>query len=303
MAFLRVHDTFVLMSARRLPVPPGGKFTSIVLCPPIVLPGISAVGLAQLGPNFVHPEHQHDHHELHYVRCGKSIGVFGRREFSLKRGDIYFFRPGEPHGGGGRMDPRDPPQVFYLQIVLPGFLSQPFKSMPQGMPLFFEDPAPQLRVALRNAADELAAFPQGAHEWEELGMKALPLLSSLLSVLAALLKPMQRLAQTGTQRERDLTENVLRELELSRGAPPSLMALARKLNVSATYLGRALSISSGRTYPETVAKWRVEKAQQLLADENLPVRMIATRLGLSGPRALARLFRRVTGKRPSDYRP
>lgn len=289
---------------RRIPVPREGGSAGFVIDGPLQLPEVLALGLNQLGPTWRQHEHAHRHHEIHFVRRGSGNLICDGRAFPIREGSIYFFRPGESHGGGS--DPGDPLQIMYLSVRLPEPLPKCFESLRPDRPIFLDESGvAELRAELSGLADGMAVLGgerEGVMRFA--GADCPPdLLAKVLRVLGALLEPVRRLAaRSGTSRERELAERVLRELDLCRAAPPSLKALARKLGVTPSHLGAALRKSSGRTYPEAAAAIRVRNAQELLRDESVPVREIARRVGLSSPRALARLFRRLTGKAPGAFR-
>ncbi|MBA3710581.1 MAG: helix-turn-helix transcriptional regulator, partial [Planctomycetes bacterium] len=128
-------------------------------------------------------------------------------------------------------------------------------------------------------------------------------LAAALRVLADLLQPTQQAAQAGTTRERTLAEALLRRIEVDGPRrTATLQALAKDFHVTAAHLGTALRIATGKTYPQVLADMRVRAAQLLLEDPLLPVREVARAVGLSSPRALAKVFQRVTGKTPGRFR-
>ncbi|MBI3831261.1 MAG: AraC family transcriptional regulator [Planctomycetes bacterium] len=285
-------------------MPRKGAAAGVVIDGPLQLPEVLALGLNQLGPTWRQHEHAHGHHEIHYVRRGSGNLICDGRAFPIREGSIYFFRPGESHGGG--TDPSDPLQILYLSVRLPEPLPMGFDALRSDRPIFLDEPGvAELRAELSGLADGMAVLGGGRDEMRRFAGSQCPpeLLAKMLRVLGALLEPVRRLAaRSGTARERELAERVLRELDLCRGAPPALRVLARKLGVTPSHLGAALRQASGRTYPEAAAAIRVRNAQELLADERIPVREAARLVGLSSPRALARLFRRVTGKAPAAFR-
>lgn len=152
---------------------------------------------------------------------------------------------------------------------------------------------------LRTLAEILVRAPRRDHHTSKVPDSALP---PILALLAAMIEPVMDL-QRGSRRQRDLAERALVLLDAAEGRLPSLSWLATRLGVTAGHLGESLGAITGRTYPDMIAERRVKTACQLLADERIPVRAVARRVGLSSPRALARIFRRITGKTPSAFRP
>ena len=58
----------------------------------------------------------------------------------------------------------------------------------------------------------------------------------------------------------------------------------------------------GRTPHAEILRCRVERAKQLLCDTDLPIKSVATRVGVGTPEYLSVLFRRVLGTTPTAYR-
>jgi AraC-like DNA-binding protein/mannose-6-phosphate isomerase-like protein (cupin superfamily) len=286
---------------RRLPIPHGAGEVGFHLSQ-LELPAIREVGVAQLGPGWTQGSHAHGEHEIHYVRRGRSILTYHGRTWPVKSGDIYFFRLGEAHGCD-RNDSTDPMQVLYLRIAFPPGAGPSALGAVAECPVLPADRrTTELRAALKELADELVALCTERLNQREIGGRP-SVQGKLLHVLGAFVAPPPiATAEAGTPRQRELAEAVLRLLETSGGAPPALAFLARRLGVSPAHLGEALRGATGRTYPEIAAAARLARARELLADPNLPVREVARRVGLSDPRSLARLFRRLTGRTPGAFR-
>ena len=58
----------------------------------------------------------------------------------------------------------------------------------------------------------------------------------------------------------------------------------------------------GRTPHDEIVRVQIERARRLLTETELPLKAIATRLGLRHPEYLNVLFRRATGQPPGEYR-
>ena len=76
---------------------------------------------------------------------------------------------------------------------------------------------------------------------------------------------------------------------------------ARQLEISRRQLQRLLS-EAGWTYTRLVDQVRLEKAEQLLADETQKLADIASQLGYSKSDNFARAFRRLSGMTPAEFR-
>ncbi|HYE06613.1 MAG TPA: AraC family transcriptional regulator [Planctomycetota bacterium] len=261
---------------------------------PMALPQPTFVDLARLPPGWSQGPHSHDVHEINFVRRGRGVLVAGGREIRTGRGAIYLFLPGEQHAG---WNGDEPAEILYVAVRFPG---HPAIVRDASATPFFLTGAAAATAAppLAALADLLAGTPPRSSPAAPLPDAALP---HVLAIIAAMIEPVRAIG-AGSSRQRELADNALARLAGAARRPPSLATVARDLGIGADHLGRAVSAVTGRSWPDLVAEQRVRAARELLRDADLPMREIARRVGLSGPRALARLVRRVTGRPPSALR-
>jgi len=82
----------------------------------------------------------------------------------------------------------------------------------------------------------------------------------------------------------------------------SLAAVAKVVNVSASYFSQKFKQSTGMNFAEFVSRTRVEKARNLLQNPNLRVSEIAFAVGFQSLSQFNRAFKKVTGRSPSVCR-
>ncbi len=82
----------------------------------------------------------------------------------------------------------------------------------------------------------------------------------------------------------------------------SLAAVARVVNMSATYFSAKFKEMAGINFVDYVARTRVEKARNLLLDPNRRVSEVAYEVGFQSLSQFNRAFRRIAGQSPRDYR-
>ena len=82
----------------------------------------------------------------------------------------------------------------------------------------------------------------------------------------------------------------------------SLGAVARVVNMSASYFSEKFKQATGMNFVEYVARTRIEKARNLLRNPNLRISEIAFDVGFKSLSQFNRAFKRFTGKAPGDYR-
>ena len=86
----------------------------------------------------------------------------------------------------------------------------------------------------------------------------------------------------------------------SPGISESRIAAAASLSPS--YFGRKFKSVMGETFNQYVQRIRVYRAIRILTTTALPIEEVATAVGYSDPGAFRKVFRRITGKTPSEFR-
>ncbi len=95
---------------------------------------------------------------------------------------------------------------------------------------------------------------------------------------------------------------VLEYIEAHLTGELGLVELAALVELSPHYFGEAFRISTGRSPHRYVMERRVERARDLLWDEDRPIRDIAYAAGFSSQSHFTANFRRVTGVTPGRFR-
>src|SRR3954469_16811413 len=82
----------------------------------------------------------------------------------------------------------------------------------------------------------------------------------------------------------------------------NLDGVAHRLSTSRRQLQRAFAEVGKTSFRDELARVRMGHARALLAEDALPVRQVATRVGYHQPGQFPKRFRRFHGKPPSAYR-
>ena len=86
------------------------------------------------------------------------------------------------------------------------------------------------------------------------------------------------------------------------GEDLSLEQVARAASMSAFYFCKVFKAATGVTFTDYVSRARVEKTKQLLLNPNTRVSEAAYEAGFQSLSQFNRVFRRIEGRSPSDYR-
>lgn len=102
------------------------------------------------------------------------------------------------------------------------------------------------------------------------------------------------------------TDKVIHEYFLSNNVKskglPSAKYCAGLLDMSPAYFTELLKQETGHTVSEYMQSKRIEIAKKWLAEPDKSVATIATMLGFSSPEYFSKLFKRLTGVMPGEYR-
>ena len=82
----------------------------------------------------------------------------------------------------------------------------------------------------------------------------------------------------------------------------SLTEVAKMLGMSATHLSEKFKEVTGINFVVYIARWRFVKARALLDDLDLRISEIAFAVGFQSLSQFNRVFKKFTGKSPTEYR-
>ena len=101
--------------------------------------------------------------------------------------------------------------------------------------------------------------------------------------------------------ERELNDYFASGFASLRGFP-SVAWMADKLHFSVGYFGDLIKKETGQTAQQYVQNKIIDLAKEALLGTDLPVSEIALNLGFEYPQHFTRMFKKVTGMAPSEYR-
>lgn len=91
-------------------------------------------------------------------------------------------------------------------------------------------------------------------------------------------------------------------INLNLSSQLSLQVLANALSINASYLSSMFKKEMGITMTEFINSQRINLAIQLLNSSSLSIQSIAWHVGLNDVNYFSRIFKRIVGLTPSDYR-
>lgn len=97
-------------------------------------------------------------------------------------------------------------------------------------------------------------------------------------------------------------QKVIVMIESDLSSDLALSEIASTLNINASYLSTVFKKETGKTITSYVNEKRVELAQELLKTTNLQIQTIAQYCGIFDVHYFTRLFKKITGISPKEYR-
>lgn len=114
---------------------------------------------------------------------------------------------------------------------------------------------------------------------------------------------MQKLAaQQKTGQKENIAARVKALIKADLKTETSRSRLADALNLNADYINRVFKQETGETIKGYTIRKRMERAQQLLKDTDLPISEVAMQVGYDNFSHFIRMFRKATGYTPSQYK-
>ena len=97
-------------------------------------------------------------------------------------------------------------------------------------------------------------------------------------------------------------QKVLTYVDANLAGSLSLCTLAQTLNVSSSYLSTLFKKETGSTLTEYINRQRVKHAMHLLESTRLQIQTVAQHCGIVDVQYFSRIFKRIAGKTPKEYR-
>lgn len=99
-----------------------------------------------------------------------------------------------------------------------------------------------------------------------------------------------------------LLEEYFNSPDISQSGLPAVAWFADKLCLSPNYFGDLVKRETGISAQEYIQRHVIERAKSLLMDERMTVSRTAYALGYKYPQHLSRMFKRMTGISPNEYK-
>jgi len=237
------------------------------------------------------PNHFHEYYVIGYVEDGERVMSCKNREYTVKKGDVLLFNPGDSHAcvqnGGGTLDYRginitkevmlDLAEEVTGRRELPGFSQNVISD------------------------EEVTCCLRPLHELVMKGSHEFGKEENLLLLVSRLSQKYGRPFESCIPECRDEIEKACAFMEQHYAERVCLEEIARRAGLSKSALFRAFAKSKGVTTYSYLMNIRIGKARKLLEQGVLPIEA-ALQTGFSDQSHFTNYFSRFIGLPPGIYR-
>lgn len=111
-----------------------------------------------------------------------------------------------------------------------------------------------------------------------------------------------RATQVPRAAKNDTFQSILKFIDEHYEGDISIQSISRRFDINPNYVSQLFKKNLGETFTDYIARMRMKQAGQLLQTTTLPVHEIASRVGYDEYYYFARVFKKITGQTPSDFR-
>ena len=242
------------------------------------------------------------------LNCGTL--QYGRSRYDYQEGTMVFLAPGQVAGvddNGVTENPKGMALVFHPDLLYGTPLARRMKDYS----FFSYDSNEALHMSERERQIILNCFHEIREELEHAVDKHTKqiIASNIETLLNHCVRFYERQFITREVPNRDVLgrfEQVLRTyFDSSRAQEnglPSVQYCAGEVHLSPNYFGDLIKKETGKSAQEYIQLFIVEKVKELLAEKGKTVSEVAYDLGFKYPHHLNRMFKKVMGVTPNEYR-
>lgn len=261
-----------------------------------------------------HHMHAHDYIEIAYVASGKGIHHVGGKEFIVSKGDLFLINYDIPHEFRSVPSFKEGPLAVYNCVFRPEFIDQSLinsRSFSDISHIFllnslFEEGTLDNDIKLlgEDLTDIEELYIKMHHEYKSRNYGYVEILRAyLIELLVKIFRLYRKKESIKTNsRERYYFDNVIKFMKEHYKQDIKLDDLASMTFLSRNYFCSCFKECTGMTVLEYIQKLRIEEACNLLKETDMKIIDIAEDIGYSDIKFFNKLFRKITGKTPSQYR-
>ena len=258
----------------------------------------------QTEPYTMAQKHFHGHYEIYYLVSGERIYLLEDRICHVHQGDLVLIPKRSIHmTTDAGTDSHERYVVYFKEEFLHDILPQA-KVAALTRHLSGDAKVVSLRASDQDFVERLLAKmlyeEQSPLNHRKLYQKLL--LAELLIFIDRLEIPRQRENLGDLSSVHGKAHRIARFIRENYNRPLSLASISEQFYISPWYLSRIFRQATGMRLMEYLNNVRIKEAQSLLRDSPMTVAEIAAHVGYGSQTHFGRIFRRIMGNSPLEYR-
>jgi AraC-like DNA-binding protein/mannose-6-phosphate isomerase-like protein (cupin superfamily) len=251
--------------------------------------------------------HMHDFIEIVYVTAGSALEVVNEEKYEVQRGDLLFINYGAIHA----FLPHEP--FSYINICFkPEAITQNIITPENAFAILQLTAFDEIR---RESDDSMISFTGDERdeieqivytmlrEYKERGASWRTMLESYMNILIVrILRRVRFEVEESDKSSPDLWEELLDYIDANLDADLTLSTLAGKCFYNPSYFSRIFKERFDMSLTEYINRRRIDHAIRLFRETKISTEEIAERAGFSSKSSFYRVFTKITGRSPSEYR-
>jgi len=285
-------------------------FEMVPIIDDIDIPGFHSVYYFELDKNFYHTPEKHDFWEMVYVDSGRINAIVDGMGCTLTQGQVIFHKPMELHTHVSNK--KDPCNILVISFTCHSKAMEFFNKKIFDIE---KDSQKILTLFLTEAKNALTELP-GKYEdksplhFENAKLGACQLMKCylcefLFSLIRSNENSVQKMEYTEDSRrlgENSTVESIEKYLACNICHPLTLTDICSTYLISKTYLCRIFKAATGKSPIEYFIELKIKAAKKLIREEKNNITEISDMLGYTSIHHFTRMFKRVTGLSPSEYK-
>lgn len=260
----------------------------------------------EFGPTFSYAGEQHDFWEMVYVDKGSILAQRDGEQLILKQGEILFHEPNEFHSIRSL---NSSPNIFIISF----HCTSPAMASFARYRTRLDKTLNTYLASIIREAEKTYKIPKNDPGLKKLTLRENALVGGeqliktyLEQLLIFLLRSMiNAKAQSFPQKDAvsdPLIEAIQQYLAKNVEKNIRIEDLCKEFDYSRSYLSRRFQNKTGQTLTSYAMLLKVNEAKRLMRETDLNLSQISTRLSFENPQYFSRVFKRVTGMTPTEFK-
>ncbi len=243
--------------------------------------------------------HSHKTYEFCFVLKGKGTYHINGKKFNMKAGDIFIAKPNQKHYE--TYNPNDPYELIFITIKILKDNKEFRLDKIFPLPVYIHiTPEKNICYIFQNMFDEVILRRPGYI------LKIKSHLTNLIVEMYRFLylkdKSCSSVKILSKINKQSLIEKIYKYIQNNYNQDIGILEIADEFHLSPSYLASFFKNQTGYSPIEYLTKVKIDTAKNLLNNLKLKISAVASEVGYKSPYYFYRIFKKVSGTTPTQYR-